>query len=120
MKYNLFSKDSLGNGEEKEGEHTTLDIVGLIVIGSIIFLGVTTLAVLAIFHIRSRLYETIRLAIYDAEKPDTRTNMTLPREKINNGRNSTLNRNSELLAPSCGYGMIIKFILYYIINIYIY
>ncbi|KAK0085273.1 hypothetical protein PV325_005490 [Microctonus aethiopoides] len=103
IRTSIGNADSLGNGEEKETEHATLDIVALIVIGSIIFLGVITLAVLAIFHIRSRLYETIRLAIYDAEKPDTRTNMTLPREKINNGRNSTLNCNSELLAPSCGY-----------------
>lgn len=72
----------------------------------------TTLAVLAILHVRSRLYEAIRLSIYDAEKPDiTRSTSitTLPRDKANpDGRIPTITCNSEILTPSFDYGMNFK------------
>ncbi|XP_015116474.1 uncharacterized protein LOC107040768 [Diachasma alloeum] len=72
----------------------TLDVAVAVVIGSIISLGLTTLAVLAILHVRTKLFETIRLSIYDAEKPDP-TSATLPREKGSTGI-TTINRSGTL------------------------
>lgn len=110
----------------------SLDIIAFIVIGSILSLGLTIMAVLAILHVRAKLYETIRLSIYDAEKPSagehnnsntltrTRTitsipipgppatltaaamSSTLTREKGYDRH--TINRNSHILTPVRDYG----------------
>ncbi|XP_063989874.1 uncharacterized protein Nima [Diachasmimorpha longicaudata] len=72
----------------------TVDVAVAVVIGSIISLGLTTLAVLAILHVRRKLFETIRLSIYDAEKPAP-TLAALPREK-GSTRISTINRSGTL------------------------
>lgn len=77
--------------EHIPGHTVPLDVAVAVVIGSIISLGLTTLTVLAILHVRSKLFETIRLSIYDAEKPNTSAKT-----------NETLNRNTGV--TSCDYG----------------
>ena len=81
-----------------------LDIAALIVVGSILSLGLTILAVLAVLHIRSKLFETIRLSIYDTEKGDT-INRTVGHgggEKGNATRISSMTSNTGIL--DCEYG----------------
>ncbi|XP_043287024.1 uncharacterized protein [Venturia canescens] len=90
-------------GAEKIPSHTVampLDVAALIVVGSVISLGLTTLAVLAILHIRSKLFETIRLSICDADKRDI-CNDTIRRaglEKGNSGRISSTTSTNAILA----------------------
>ncbi|XP_074093561.1 uncharacterized protein LOC141523892 isoform X1 [Cotesia typhae] len=99
----------------------SLDIIAFIVIGSIISLGLTIMAALAILHVRAKLYETLRVSIYDTEKfpGDHNTNSntfsartrtispipptptpkfpTLTREK--GADVHTISRNSHILTP---------------------
>ncbi|XP_018308021.1 uncharacterized protein [Mycetomoellerius zeteki] len=63
----------------------SLDIA-LIVIAAIVSLGLTSLAVVMVLHMRSKLFETIRLAVYDDEKTKSPE-----RESVNNGRMSVVN-----------------------------
>lgn len=59
--------------------------IALIVVATIVSLGLTSLAVVMILHMRSKLFETVRLAIYDDEKTKSQE-----RESVNNGRLSTV------------------------------
>lgn len=102
-----FLRTKCINFAEKFPSHTVampLDVAALIVIGSIISLGLTTLAVLAILHIKSKLFETIRLSICDADKRDI-CNDTIQKaalEKGNSGRISSTGSSNAILA--CEYG----------------
>lgn len=111
----------------------SLDIIAFIVIGSIISLGLTIMAALAILHVRAKLYETLRVSIYDTEKfpGDHNTNSntfsgrtrtmspipptptpkfpTLTREK--GADVHTISRNSHILTPVRDYGKL--FFIFY-------
>ncbi|XP_018392553.1 PREDICTED: uncharacterized protein LOC108771694 [Cyphomyrmex costatus] len=63
----------------------SLDIA-LIVVAAIVSLGLTSLAVVMVLHMRSKLFETIRLAVYDDEKTKSPEH-----ENVNNGRMSMVN-----------------------------
>ncbi|XP_054006498.1 uncharacterized protein LOC128891200 isoform X1 [Hylaeus anthracinus] len=54
--------------------------VALIVVASIVSLGLTSLAVAMVLHMRSKLFETARLSIYDVEK--TKSQETESRARI--------------------------------------
>ncbi|XP_066581662.1 uncharacterized protein [Prorops nasuta] len=77
------------------GASVSLDIA-LIVVASIVSLGLTSVAVLMILHIRSKLFETIRLSIYDTEKPKGHE----PREDV-----GTLKRISPIVENGGGRGI---------------
>ncbi|XP_011638209.1 laminin subunit beta-1 isoform X1 [Pogonomyrmex barbatus] len=59
--------------------------IALIVVAAIVSLGLTSLAVIMVLHMRSKLFETIRLAIYDDEKTKSQEC-----ENVNGGRTSTV------------------------------
>lgn len=59
--------------------------IALIVVAAIVSLGLTSLAVVMVLHMRSKLFDTIRVAIYDDEKPKRQE-----RESMNGGRTSAL------------------------------
>ncbi|KAL6422846.1 hypothetical protein ACFW04_010402 [Cataglyphis niger] len=59
--------------------------IALIVVAAIISLGLTSLAVVMVLHMRSKLFETVRLAVYDDEKTKIQE-----RESVNTGRLSTV------------------------------
>ncbi|KMQ94503.1 multiple epidermal growth factor-like domains 10 protein [Lasius niger] len=59
--------------------------IALIVVAAIVSLGLTSLAVVMVLHMRSKLFETVRLAIYDDEKTKSQE-----RESVNSGRLSTV------------------------------
>ncbi|EFN75093.1 uncharacterized protein LOC105191654 [Harpegnathos saltator] len=73
----------------------SLDIA-LIVVAAIVSLGLTSVAVVMILHMRSKLFETVRLAIYDDEKSKGSENAV--RENANSERMSTV-VNSTLPPP---------------------
>ncbi|XP_024941258.1 uncharacterized protein LOC107268218 isoform X2 [Cephus cinctus] len=54
--------------QKEEAQTIPVDITVLIIVGSIISLGLTSIAVLMVYHMRSRLFETVRLSIYNNEK----------------------------------------------------
>lgn len=58
--------------------------IALIVVAAIVSLGLTSLAVVMVLHMRSKLFETVRLAIYDDEKTKSQE-----RESVNSKRLST-------------------------------
>lgn len=77
----------------------SLDIVAIIVVGSIMSLGLTAVVVLALYHMRTKLFESIRLSIYDAEKLSNEA--TLTRQKFNDEiKFQSLSRNSRISSPS--------------------
>ncbi|XP_032666019.1 uncharacterized protein LOC116841778 [Odontomachus brunneus] len=79
----------------KDDTQTTpipLDIA-LIVVAAIVSLGLTLIAVVMVLHMRSKLFETVRLAIYDDEKTKSPE-----RENANSERMSTV-VNSSLPPP---------------------
>jgi hypothetical protein len=57
--------------------------IALIVVAAIVSLGLTSLAVVMVLHMRSKLFETLRLAVYDDAKGRER-------ESANAGRMSTI------------------------------
>jgi len=59
--------------------------IALIVVAAIVSLGLTSLAVVMVLHMRTKLFETIRLAVYDDEKIKGQE-----RESVKNGRMSTM------------------------------
>lgn len=59
--------------------------IALIVVAAIVSLGLTSLAVVMVLHMRSKLFETVRLAIYDDEKTKNQE-----RESMNSKRLSTV------------------------------
>lgn len=59
--------------------------IALIVVAAIVSLGLTSLAVVMVLHMRSKLFETVRLAVYDDEKTKSQE-----RESMNTGRLSTV------------------------------
>lgn len=67
--------------------------IALIVVAAIVSLGLTSLAVVMILHMRSKLFDTIRLAIYDDEKTKGQE-----RESVNGGRMSAM-MNATLPPP---------------------
>ncbi|XP_011862688.1 PREDICTED: uncharacterized protein LOC105559191 isoform X2 [Vollenhovia emeryi] len=67
--------------------------IALIVVAAIVSLGLTSLAVVMVLHMRSKLFETIRLAVYDDEKTKGQE-----RESANGGRTSTV-MNATLPPP---------------------
>lgn len=82
-----------------------MDIAALIIIGSIISLGLTSIAALMIFHMRAKLLDAVRLSIFNDEKVNfsgiekgnvekiSTIHTTLPRTLSRN--DSTLNENTE-------------------------
>jgi Na+-transporting NADH:ubiquinone oxidoreductase subunit NqrF len=60
--------------------------IALIVVAAIVSLGLTSLAVVMILHMRSKLFETIRLAVYD----DQEKTKTQERENANDKRMPTV------------------------------
>ncbi|EZA48455.1 Multiple epidermal growth factor-like domains protein [Ooceraea biroi] len=59
--------------------------IALIVVAAIVSLGLTSLAVVMVLHMRSKLFETVRLAVYDDGKSKSREC-----ESANAGRMSTV------------------------------
>ncbi|XP_070524024.1 uncharacterized protein [Cardiocondyla obscurior] len=67
----------------------SLDIT-LIVVAAIVSLGLTSLAVVMVLHMRSKLFETIRLAVYDEEKTKEREHEGANSGKTSGVANTTL------------------------------
>lgn len=63
--------------------------IALIVVAAIVSLGLTSVAVVMVLHMRSKLFETVRLAIYDDEKTKRPE-----RENANGERTSTVMNSS--------------------------
>lgn len=59
--------------------------IALIVVAAIVSLGLTSLAVVMVLHMRSKLFETIRLSVYDDEKTKGQE-----RESVNSARMSAV------------------------------
>ncbi|XP_012539680.1 uncharacterized protein LOC105838568 isoform X2 [Monomorium pharaonis] len=72
--------------------------IALIVVAAIVSLGLTSLAVVMVLHMRTKLFETIRLAVYDDEKT---TGKGQERESANGGRTSAV-MNATLPPPPIG------------------
>ncbi|XP_072751799.1 uncharacterized protein [Anoplolepis gracilipes] len=77
-------KDNISRDDIQTSTPIPLDIA-LIVVAAIVSLGLTSLAVVMVLHMRSKLFETVRLGIYDDEKTKSQE-----RESVNNGRLSTV------------------------------
>ncbi|TGZ45720.1 Multiple epidermal growth factor-like domains protein 10 [Temnothorax longispinosus] len=69
--------------------------IALIVVAAIVSLGLTSLAVVMVLHMRSKLFETIRLAVYDDEKTKGQE-----RESVNGGRTSAVVNSATLPPPA--------------------
>lgn len=91
------------------------DTTVLIVVGSVVSVCLTTLAVLMVFYLRSKVFDTIPMGIYDNEKHEGDdkdngntigslkiTNTTLPRELSDDYEKSKLFMNvlEEIFSPS--------------------
>ncbi|XP_076165141.1 uncharacterized protein LOC143145549 [Ptiloglossa arizonensis] len=59
--------------DEVQPHQIPLDIA-LIVVASIVSLGLTSVAIVMVLHMRSKLFETARLSIYDVEKTKSQEN----------------------------------------------
>ncbi|XP_076629946.1 uncharacterized protein LOC143346079 isoform X1 [Colletes latitarsis] len=65
----LSKTNYVKNVHKDEVQPTPIPLdVALIVVASIVSLGLTSVAVAMILHMRSKLFETVRLSIYDVEK----------------------------------------------------
>ncbi|KAG7190331.1 hypothetical protein KM043_006446 [Ampulex compressa] len=81
--------------EEPQSPPIPMDIV-LIVVASIVSLGLTSVAVVMVLHMRSKLFETVRLSIYEEEKSKSQE-----RESVNTGRISTIVGSGLPQTPVC-------------------
>ncbi|XP_014475517.1 PREDICTED: uncharacterized protein LOC106744898 [Dinoponera quadriceps] len=64
--------------------------IALIVVAAIVSLGLTSVAVVMVLHMRSKLFETIRLAIYDDEKTKSPERENANSERMSTVANSSL------------------------------
>lgn len=67
--------------------------IALIVVASIVSLGLTSVAVVMVLHMRSKLVETVRLSVYDDEKTKSQERETAA---SSNSRISTIVSNGGL------------------------
>ncbi|XP_012228330.1 uncharacterized protein [Linepithema humile] len=84
----------------KDDIQTTTSIpldIALIVVAAIVSLGLTSLAVVMILHMRSKLFDAVRLAVYD----DQEKTKTQERESANGKRMSTVVNTSLPTPPVC-------------------
>ncbi|KAF7995571.1 hypothetical protein HCN44_006678 [Aphidius gifuensis] len=83
----------------------SLEIVAIIVIGCMMSLGLMIMVVLALLHIRTKLFETIRLSIYDTAKLDNHeTTLTHQHQKLNDEiKFQSLRRNNRISCQPSDY-----------------
>ncbi|XP_033215072.1 uncharacterized protein LOC117171670 [Belonocnema kinseyi] len=78
-----------------------MDIAALVVIGSIISLGLTSVAALMIFHMRAKLFEAVRSSIFNDEKVNCSAIEKGNVERISTIHGNTLARTLTRTNPPC-------------------
>lgn len=73
--------------------------IALIVVAAIVSLGLTLIAVVMVLHMRSKLFETVRLAIYDDEKTKSPERENANSERMSTVVNSSLPREYLRIMP---------------------
>nr|XP_031825839.1 uncharacterized protein LOC116424056 [Nomia melanderi] len=74
--------------------------IALIVVASIIFLGLTSVAVVMVLHMRSKLFESARLSIYEVEKTRNRENTGTIDKRNTSIVTSTLSQSPVTVSPA--------------------
>lgn len=97
-KFSFFPHSVAIDSDVQTATPIPLDIA-LIVVAAIVSLGLTSVAVVMVLHMRSKLFEAVRLAVYDDEKTKTKGP---ERESANSDRMSTL-INSSLPPRECSH-----------------
>ncbi|XP_011268508.1 uncharacterized protein LOC105258736 isoform X1 [Camponotus floridanus] len=64
--------------------------IALIVVAAIVSLGLTSLAVVMVLHMRSKLFETVRLAIYDDKKTKNQECVSVSSKRLSTVVNTSL------------------------------